>query len=46
MINEQFYPFSTQEWIYDLYNSDVLIENMTVEDREIFQFDILNVKWD
>ena len=39
-------PFTTNQWLFDCSNVTCLYERMTPVDKEIFNFDIRQVRWD
>lgn len=39
-------PFTTQQWLFDCSNVSCLYDRLSTIDREIFNFDIRQVRWD
>ena len=39
-------PFTTNQWLFECTNVSTLYENLSTIDKEIFNFDIRQVRWD
>lgn len=44
-IGEQFEHFTCNEWIFENKSQLILLRQMSKEDRELFNFDVMRIKW-